>query len=188
MPHSLLRFVSLAAPSARRLVALALAAGAALAQAQTISVPRYEEDAAQARADAAVPLPAFPKPENLLRFPTNWTGSQIFIDTASLVFGDGEILSYTLLVRGEGGAENYSFESLRCTSGERRVMAYGRKDGTWLPARNQGWQQISDKYYNRYYFEFYRDVFCSGKTLERKNDVLANIRRGGRERTMSLPD
>ena len=179
---------SLRAPRAQFLVKLILAAACAVctaaALAQAIPVPRYEDET---KADVGVPLPAFPKKENLVRFPTNWTSNEIYIDTSTMVFGDGEILSYTLLVRGAGGAENYTFESLRCTTGERRVLAYGKRDGTWSPARNTSWQLIGDRGINRYYFEFYRDVFCSGKTLELKIDVLNNIRRGGRERPLTNP-
>lgn len=158
---------------------------ASAAQAQNIPVPKYEEEQQRERLASPVPLPAFPKKENLMRFPTSWTSNEVYIDTSSFVFGDSEVLSYTLLVRGSGGAENYTFESLRCISGERRVLAYGKNDGTWSPARNVSWQQIRDTGINRHYFEFYRDVFCSGKTLERKEDILRNIRGGGRERYVS---
>ena len=144
-------------------------------------MPRYEDDA---KPDVSVPLPAFPKKENLVRFPTSWTSNEIYIDTASLVFGDDETISYTLLVLGSGGAQNYTFESIRCTSGERRVLAYGKRDSTWSPARRTDWQKIQDSGINRYYFEFYRDVFCSGKTLERKNVMINNLRRGGQERPL----
>jgi len=172
-------------PFARRLAGAAAAVcciGSAFAQ--NIPVPRYEDDT---KPEITVPLPAFPKPENLLRFPTNWTGNQVFIDTASLVFGDGETLSYTLLVRSSGGAENLSFESLRCISGERQVLAYGRRDGTWSPARSGKWIGITDGGINRYYYEFWKDVFCSGKTLEPRRAVIDNIRRGGREHPFDMP-
>jgi hypothetical protein len=171
--------------AARVVLACTLAVSGLPALAQTIPVPKYEEEEQKEKLASPVPLPAFPKKENLMRFPTSWTTNEVYIDTSSFVFGDSEVLSYTLLVRGAGGAENYTFESLRCISGERRVMAYGRNDGTWSPARNMSWQPISDRGINRYYFEFYRDVFCSGKTLERKEDILRNIRGGGRERYVS---
>jgi len=176
-------------PRARRaLLACALACAclpATAVRAQTVPVPKYEEEAERERLNSPVPLPPFPKKENLLRFPTSWTSNEIYIDASSLVFSDGEIISYTLLVRGAGGAENYTFESLRCNSGERRVLAYGKNDGTWSPARNSGWQQIRDSGINRHYFEFYRDVFCSGKSVERRDDILRSIRRGGQDRPVS---
>jgi len=150
--------------------------------AQNISVPRYNEEP---KVESVVPLPPFPKAENLMRFPTSWTSNEVYVDTGNLVFGDDETLSYTLLVRGSGGAENYTFESLRCNSGERRVLAYGKHDHTWSVSRNQNWQRIVDTQINRHYFEFYRDVFCTGKSLERKIDLLNNLRRGGRERGLN---
>jgi hypothetical protein len=170
--HSSVRFVCL----------LALAAASCAASAQTIPVPRYEEDA---KAEITVPLPAPPKPENLLRFPTNWTTNEIYVDTASIAFANDEVINYTLVVRGAGGGQNITFESLRCNTGERRVHAYGRRDGSWSATRRNEWMPILDTGINRYYFEFYRDVFCQGKSLETRREVLANIKRGGRERADS---
>jgi hypothetical protein len=167
------------------LLAISTGLGALNSWAQNIPVPRYEDEEQKEKLMSPVPLPAFPKKENLVRFPTSWTSNEVYIDTSSFVFGDDEVLSYALLVRGSGGAENYTFESLRCTSGERRVLAYGRNNGTWSPARNVNWQRIVDSGINRHYFEFYRDVFCTGKTVERREDILRNIRGGGRERYVS---
>lgn len=46
---------------------------------------------------------------------------------------------------------------------------------------------ISDRGINRDYFEFWRDVFCDGKRIEPKREILENLKRGGRERRMSTP-
>jgi len=177
-------FLLLLRHRARLLAGLVLAATCCAALAQRIPVPRYDEDE---KAEITVPLPAPPKPENLLRYPTNWTSNEVYIDTASLQFANNETLNYTLVVRGSGGGENITFESLRCNSGERRVHAYGRRDGTWSAARRSDWMRITDGGINRYYFEFYRDVFCNGKSLEPRRDVMANLKRGGRERIDSIP-
>jgi hypothetical protein len=170
------------ASGARLALACLLGLVALPALAQTITVPRYEEET---KVDTPVPLPPFPKTADLLRFPTSWTSNEVYVDIGHLIFGDDETLSYTLLVRGSGGAENYTFESLRCNSGERRVLAYGKRDHTWSVSRNQNWQRVIDTQINRHYFEFYRDVFCSGKSLEAKIDLLNNLRRGGRERGLN---
>jgi len=168
----------------RRLPGLFLLLFCLGAQAQ-VPVPRYEDEQ---KADVTVALPPAPKQQDLLRFPTSWTDNQIFIDTGNLVFGDDDTLSYTLVVRGAGGASNVTFESMRCRSGERRVNAYGRADGSWSRARSSDWVRIIDRGINRYYFEFWIDTFCAGKTLEPKRTLLDNVRRGGRERVMSIPD
>jgi hypothetical protein len=154
--------------------------------AQTITVPRYEEE--NKPAEVPVPLPAFPKKENLLRFPTDGNKNEVYIDTASFVIGDGDTLNYTLLIKGSGGADNLTFESIRCATGERRILAYGKNDGTWSPARNQNWQKIQDRGINRYYYELYRDAFCDGQVLEYRKPMLNNIRLGGRPRPDSFGD
>jgi hypothetical protein len=161
---------------------LALCCSAAVL-AQAIPVPHYDEEV---KPDAeAPPFPAAPTKANLLRFPTDWGTNEVYIDTASLVFGDN-MVSYTLVVRGAGGADNVTFESLRC-GGERRVLAYGKRDGTWSAARGSDWLPLRDARSNRYYYEFWKDVFCLDGILQPKRDVLADIKRGGRERSYAIP-
>lgn len=46
---------------------------------------------------------------------------------------------------------------------------------------------IVDRGINRYYFEFSRDVFCDGKQVEMKREILENLKRGGRERALGIP-
>ena len=147
-----------------------------------VPVPRYDEEV---KPDAEVPFPAQPKKENLLRFPTNWTNTEVYIDSASLVIADNTV-SFTLLLRGAGGADNVTFESLRC-DGTRRVLAYGKRDGNWSPARTSDWSAIRDGRSNRYYFELWRDVFCREGVVQRKRDIIIDIKRGGRVADYTLP-
>lgn len=127
--------------------------------------------------DVAVGFPEFPKKENLVRYPTDWTTNQVYLDVSTMSFNN-DIINYALLVRSESGANNYSFESLRC-NGTRRVLAYGKNDNTWVAPRTSNWMAISDSRINRYYFEFWRDVFCKGDILFTKRDIVANLKRGG---------
>lgn len=173
---------------AARACAAALGACGVLALAQSnLPVPRFQEDA---KPEAEVALPRFPEERSLARFPTSWTNAQVFIDTASLVIADDMVL-YALVVRSAGGAENVSFEGLRCRSGEVRVYAYGTRGadgGKWAPARASAWRAIEDRGINRYRFEFWRDVFCDGRFIESRRAILDNLRRGGRERVDGIPD
>ncbi|MFN0161041.1 MAG: CNP1-like family protein [Burkholderiales bacterium] len=167
--------------------ALLCAAGAALAQ-SAIPVPRYEDET---RREPEVTLPRYPEERNLLRFPTNWTNAQIFVDTASLTVREDRVVLYALVVRSAGGAENVSFEALRCTSGEVRVYAYGSRapdGGKWTLARSAAWRPIEDRGINRYRFEFWRDVFCDGRDTETRRNILLLLQRGGRERVDGIPD
>jgi hypothetical protein len=160
--------------------------GSAGAQ-SNLPVPRYDEGAA---VEAEVVLPAYPQPGDLIRFPTSWTTHEISVDRRSLVSEPDGLVRYTLVVRSSGGAENVSHEGLRCYSGERRVYAWGRREvggGTWAPARNANWAPINDRGINRYYYEFWRDVFCDGKISEPRNVILDNLQRGGRGRAQGNP-
>ena len=183
-----LRGVACAAKQAVRCAALLLLALVPLppAMAQSnLPVPRSEEN--EFKDVDAPPLPAYPKAASLLRFPTTWSTSQVLVDTDTLTVHDDAVIRYTLVVKAAGGAENVTYEALRCGTGQLRVYAYGRRDGTWSPARNSRWREISDSGINRHHFEFWRDVFCDGKALERRSDILLNIKRGGRERPQSIP-
>jgi hypothetical protein len=153
----------------------------------TLTVPRFEEGAVS---EMEVPLPEYPRAGSLLEFPTQWTVNTILVDGNTLVLAGDGVARFTLVVRSPSGAESVSFEGIRCTTGERRVFAFGRKTadgGTWSQARGSAWRPISDSRINRQYFEFWRDVFCDGSLLETRVEILKNLRRGGRERQQGSP-
>lgn len=172
------------------LAACAIAAGclgAPVSAQSNLPVPRYEE---AAPVEAEVVLPPYPEARNLVRFPTSWTTHEIYLDERALVVASDGLVRYTLVVRSGGGAENVSHEGLRCYSGERRVYAWGRRNAegvSWAAARGANWLPIRDRGINRYYFEFWRDVFCDGKNAEPRSVILDNLRRGGRERAQGNP-
>ena len=152
-----------------------------------LPVPRSEDETI---VDKQVVMPAYPLSAGLLRFPTDWTSHAVLVDQRTLAIGDDGVVRYVLVVRSPSGAESVSFEGLRCTTGERQTYAYGRKagdGGTWSAARNTGWVVIADRGINRYYFEFWRDVFCDGKQVEPRRTILENLKRGGRERQGGIP-
>ena len=135
-------------------------------------------------------MPTYPQAAALLRFPTDWTSHTVLIDQRSLSIGEGGVVRYVLVVRSPSGAESVSFEGMRCATGERQTYAYGRNagdSGTWSAARNAGWTVVADRGINRYYFEFWRDVFCDGKQVEPRRTILENLKRGGRERHIGIP-
>ena len=77
-----------------------------------------------------------------------------------------------LVVRTPGGAENVTFEGIRCNTGERRIYASGRRDGNWSRARNSEWAPISDNSYNRPRAALARDHFCDGPAPPRNRDEV----------------
>ena len=167
---------------------LGLVVGAAMVPAwaqSSLPVPKFDDS--EVKDIDAPPLPAYPKPSSLIKFPTSWSAGEILIDADTLVISEDRVVRFTLVIKAAGGAENVSFEGLRCETGERRVYAFGRRDGTWSLARNSAWRPILDTRANRQHFEFWRDVFCDGKVIEPRPKLIANIKRGGREREPSSP-
>lgn len=160
-----------------------LATGNAAAQ-SNLPVPKTEDDEWK---EMGTTPPPYPVSAALVRFPTSWTTHEVLIDTATINIAADSIVRYTLVIKTSGGAENVSYEGLRCETGERRAYAFGRRDGTWAVARNSVWRPIVDTRANRHYFEFWRDLFCDGKVTEPRADILRNLLRGGRERPASIP-
>lgn len=169
----------------RRLLVALCALASATALAAGIPVPNYEEE--DLKPDTEFPLPPAPKKENLVPYPMMGTNNQVFIDDTSLKFGENYAVAYTLVVRSPSGAENVTFEVLRC-AGDRHVLAYGRRDGTWSPARTSAWLPVQKGGSNSYYYEFWRDIFCRDNVPLSMPEIRANIKRGDAQRDYESPD
>lgn len=118
--------------------------------------------------EGAAEMPAAPQAAGLRAFDIGSTSpNAFFIDEQSVSVGDDRVVRYTLVVRTPGGAENVTFEGIRCATGERRIYASGRKDGTWAPMKNSEWQPISVNNYNRPRAALAYDYFCDGPAAPR---------------------
>jgi len=128
-----------------------------------------------------VQLPAFPQNENLVPFTVGAASdTQFKIDSKSLSVGDDAVIRYTLIVDSSAGAENISYEDMRCTTGERRFYASGRSDGTWSKARNTQWTKIQGTS-NNHHVELFVNYFCNtgAPTIASPDDALRALRNGG---------
>lgn len=182
LPRALTRAVTSALAGA--VVAAGLfAAVPALAQ-SSLPLPGYGENEWK---EMGITPPAYPAPAGLIKFPTSWTTSEVLLDGATLTIGSDNVVRYTLVIKTAGGAENVTYEGLRCETGQLRVYAFGRRDRTWTPARVSDWKPIQDTRINRHHFEFWRDVFCDGKVTEPRAQILKHVERGGRERAHATP-
>lgn len=132
--------------------------------------------------EVAAQLPAYPKTENLLPFAvSSATRHQHFIDAASISVGQDKAIRYTVVIETAGGAENVSFEGLRCESGEHRLYAYGHPDGTWSKARNAGWEVIKFRSLISYQKALYEDYFCrDGLPVKDAQEAVRNLRQEAR--------
>lgn len=118
-------------------------------------------------------LPAAPD-EGALRpfFVSAASPNRFLIDAASLTVGDDGVVRYVLVIRTRGGAENVTFEGIRCATGEKRIYAGGRKDGTWTAMKNSVWSPIVDNSYNRPRAALAKDIFCDGPVPPRDRDEV----------------
>lgn len=125
----------------RALLALAFFAAGASAQIQS-DWERENEDRLRQSSEQVVPPPPLDR-RRLVEVsapPAAETGFQYFIDSASISVASDRIVRYALLARSPDGAENITFEGIRCPS-EYRIYAVGRSDGSW-GGRASEWRPI----------------------------------------------
>ena len=79
--------------------------------------------------------------------------------------------------RTRGGAENVSFEGIRCATFERRIYASGRKDDLG-GAENSAWQPIVESGYNRPRAALAHDYFLRRSLVSRATTSMRCARRG----------
>ncbi|HUW37595.1 MAG TPA: CNP1-like family protein [Rhodocyclaceae bacterium] len=111
--------------------------------------------------ELGIPLPAFPKAENLIEFYVSAaTRNHFFIDSPNLSVGADGVVRYVLVVKTAGGATNTSFEGIDCRSDEYRLYATGHSDGSWARARLSVWRPIENESVNGDHAALSRDYFC----------------------------
>jgi hypothetical protein len=125
-------------------------------------------------------LPAAPKAENLTPFQVSSASAhRHFVDFTSVSAGEDGVVRYTVVVRSAGGAENISFEGMRCTTGERKLYAFGRPDGTWSRNRNARWEPIQSRQATSYQRVLFFHYFCTVEGAANLTAMQRNLRQGG---------
>lgn len=161
------------------LALLALSLWSAGVPAQFLSDP--EEQPEWVEAEAA--LPPAPDDARLRAFDVGTPSpNHYYVDEGSLSVGADGVLRYTLVVRTPGGAQNVTFEGIRCATAERRIYASGRAGGEWAALKNSKWERISDNTYNRPRAALAFDYFCDGPAPPRSRDEALRLLRTPRER------
>ena len=127
-----------------------------------------------------VKLPPLPKTENLLEFqPSAANTNKFFIDANSILIDSDGTVRYTLVVKSPSGAENVTYEGIRCETIEQKYFAFGRRDGTWSEARNPVWRKIQYKDANRQYGVLYASYFCpDGSPIRSSKDAINRFKYG----------
>ena len=145
----------------RALPLAVLLALAALAHAQEGRRSLLGIDLDPGWAEQEVKPPALPQEQNLVAFAVSAaTANRFFLDAQSIATGADGVVRYTLVVRSQSGAENVSFEGMRCATGEIKRYAFARKDGTWSPARSPQWSPIRQQEINNQHGVLYNNFLC----------------------------
>lgn len=167
-----------------RWLALLLAAFFCVVQAQPAAPFRFEEDyEVKEWKEIEVLLPAYPKPDKLLRFRITPSNFDFFIDADSLSVASDGVVRFTLVAKSASGAENVTFEGIRCSSRERRTYALGRTDKTWSRARSNAWTFFDAIGRIPQYMTLASDFFCPDGTIIRDaQEGIEALRRGAHPR------
>lgn len=122
------------------------------------------EDAFEEKAwrEAESQLPPAPVDGDLVPIDVgSLTENRFAVDVQSVTYGADDVIRYTLVVTSSGGVRNVTYEGMRCETAERRVYAFGRRDGSWSKARKSEWVRIVDNNLNRHHAALFKDYFCT---------------------------
>jgi len=109
-------------------------------------------------------LPAAPDMDQLIPFEVNVSNAnRFFVDPTSVSVGNDGVVRFTVVIESSGGARTVNYEGLRCKTRERRLYAFGQKDGTWVESQGSSWilmQKQQHKLHNAYPAVLAYEYFC----------------------------
>jgi hypothetical protein len=142
---------------------------------------------AAAQEREVVPRPPSQRGELIEFFVAATSEFRFFVDAASLSVGSDGIVRYVLVARSSAGAENVSFEGMRCATREVRIYALGR-DGAWV-GRETDWRAIQPRSVQRWHNELYREYFCPQREpIASAAEGVQALRTGGNRLRALNPD
>lgn len=136
------------------------------------------DDDSKSWQEVKIEIPPAPQAANLVSFYASPTATMnFFIDVNSISAGSDGVVRYTLVSKSQGGAENVSYEGIRCQTYESKLYAFGQKDGSWSRARLSGWKQISESSGNRQHAALAKDFLCQdGMVAGKIEDIRRRVR------------
>jgi hypothetical protein len=160
-----------------------LAALAAVAVPAAVAQPQSDWEVQQAERnwrEGEVVLPAYPKADDLIEFDVGpATPFRFFIDPASLSVGGDGVIRYAQVARSGAGAENISYEGIRCRPATTRTYAFGRRDGRWASTMS-AWRTIDQGVAQGSAFALWRRYLCPhGIAIRDRDEGIAALRSGG---------
>lgn len=162
---------------------------AGLASAQPLSDWERAQQQKEWR-DAAVKLPPYPKPADLIPFEVAaGRGFKFFVDKSSLSVNPDGVVRYALVARSPSGVDNVSYEGMRCAKGTFKVYAFGGPDGKWQLNTGAKWRPIESGGAMPWRSELERDYFCRGGLVPADaGTALAALRRGASRSGQFAPE
>jgi len=126
--------------------------------------------------EADVPLPPYPDEANLTEFQiAGRTSFKFYTDPASVRVDEDRVVRMAVVARSASGAENVTYEGIRCETREYKIYAFGSIDRTWLPRKNAQWIAIEKKNDNAYHFSLRRYYFCLSSSPPRDTRAAVEV-------------
>lgn len=131
-------------------------------------------------------LPAYPEAGNLLAFNVGPTSDHLyFIDAKSISIGKEGVIRYTLIVKSAQGAENATFEGMRCETREKKRYALGRNDRTWVQPRISEWQRLENIVQDQVQRELAKYYFCPrGLIVSTPEEAIQALKAGAHPKAL----
>jgi hypothetical protein len=112
--------------------ALLLLAGLAACSGAPLQSDWERAHLAEITPEDTVSPPRYPRRDDLVALDVPGSGDfRFFVDAATLTVGSDGTVRYVLVGRSPSGAQNVSFEGLRCDTREYRIYAIGHDGGRW---------------------------------------------------------
>ena len=120
-----------------------------------------DPDAPRFWEETEVKIPTAPPSKDLKPFYVSGTTQLNFaLDATSIAFGKDEVIRYVVVITTPSGAQQVSYEGIRCEKYEWRLYATMQKDGGWHKSASSRWQLIRNTGHNSYHAALVRDAFC----------------------------
>lgn len=126
-------------------------------------------------------LPGAPTDADLLSFALDGRPDYRYaIDRKSLSVGADGVTRYSIVITSPSGARTLNFEGMRCPTGERKIYAFGRPDGSWSKNRAARWDFIRTRQASSYHSVLFHEYLCAGgEGTASVAQILKRLKSGG---------
>ncbi|HFD81066.1 MAG TPA: hypothetical protein ENK05_11860 [Gammaproteobacteria bacterium] len=144
------------------------------------ALPEYRPEPGSEWKELAVQLPSYPEASRLIEVELSLRDFPftLFIDPDSLSVGKDRVIRYTAVLRSRTGAENISYEGIRCKNGMVKRYAYG-SNGRFRLRHKPEWRYIEKLHGpDRYRRELVDHFFCPLPTGNLRKELLKRLKAG----------